>query len=156
MRRLPQRREKVTNLASVLLPREAVAKASKKKDGGNSQPLAGAPTAAAAAAAGGGRGPQGDKHPRQISSSDDGGVRCPVHNSARHSTGECQKIKKLVDHYHEQLKQQQQHEDDAPSRQRESKEVDSEVNMLPSIKYFVRFQHYNHDSIVIFGKRCPC
>jgi hypothetical protein len=30
MRRLPQRREKVTNLASVLLPREAVAKASKQ------------------------------------------------------------------------------------------------------------------------------
>jgi hypothetical protein len=57
MRRLPQRREKVTNPAPVLLPREAVAKASKKKAGGNNQPLVGAPTAAVAAAAGGGRGP---------------------------------------------------------------------------------------------------
>jgi hypothetical protein len=57
----------------------------KTKASGNNQPLAGAPTAAAATA-GGDRGPQGNKHPRQASSSNDGDARCPVHNSTHHST----------------------------------------------------------------------
>jgi hypothetical protein len=88
----------------------------KKKAGGNSQPLAGVPTAAAAATAGGGHGARGDKHSRQTSGNDDGGVRRPVHNSARHNTGECREIKKLAEQYRKQLKQQQQHKDGTPSR----------------------------------------
>jgi hypothetical protein len=112
MRCLPQRREKVTNPMPVLLPREAVAKARKKKKAdGNSQPLADAPTAVAAAAVGGGRGPWGEKRPHETSDSDDGGARCPVHNFACHSAEECQEIKTFVEQYHKQLKQQQQHED---------------------------------------------
>jgi hypothetical protein len=68
-------------------------KKKQKKAGGN-QPLAGAPTAAAAAAAvGGGRGgPRGDKIPRQLSNSDDGSTKCPVHNPTHHSVSECQEI----------------------------------------------------------------
>jgi hypothetical protein len=88
----------------------------KKKAGGNNQLLAGAPTfAAATAMLGGGRGPRGDKHPRQVFDSDDGGTRCPVHNSTCHNAEECWEIKKLTEQYHEQLKQQ--HNDGPPSRQ---------------------------------------
>jgi hypothetical protein len=54
----------------------------KKKVGGSNQPLNGAPTTAVATtAAGGGEGPRGDKRPHQASNNNDGGVRCPVHNS---------------------------------------------------------------------------
>jgi hypothetical protein len=57
-------------------------KKKKKKLGGINQPLARAPTAAVAAVmVGGGRGPRGDKRPHQAFGSDDGGPRCPVHNS---------------------------------------------------------------------------
>jgi hypothetical protein len=77
----------------------------KKKADGSNQPLAGAPTAVVATAtAGGGLGSRGDKHPRQASDSDDGGVHCPVHNSTRHITEECWEIKKLTKQYHGQLK----------------------------------------------------
>jgi hypothetical protein len=55
--------------------------------GGNKKPLAGTPTAAAAVT-GGGRDLQGNKRPRQAFGSDDGGARCPVHNSAPHSASE--------------------------------------------------------------------
>jgi hypothetical protein len=68
----------------------------KNKVGGNNQPLTGASTAMAPIAAGGGRGPQGDKHPRQTSNSDDGGACCLMHSSARHTIGDCQEIKKLT------------------------------------------------------------
>jgi hypothetical protein len=87
----------------------------KKKDDCNNQPLVGAPTTVAAAAAGWGRGPRGDKRPRQTSDSDDGGAQCPVHNSVCHNARECREIKKLTAQYREQLKQQQQREDGAPS-----------------------------------------
>jgi hypothetical protein len=69
----------------------------KKKKAGGNQPLAGAPTAAAVAAGGGRGGPRGDKRLRQPSNSDDGSTKCPVHNSTRHSTSECQEIKKLME-----------------------------------------------------------
>jgi hypothetical protein len=67
----------------------------KNKAGGNNQPLVGAPTVAVAAVvAGGGRGPRGDnKCPRQVSSSDNGGARCPVHNSMRHSAGKSRSLR---------------------------------------------------------------
>jgi hypothetical protein len=93
----------------------------KKKAGGSNQPLAGAPTAAVAAtAAGGGQGPRGDECPHQAFDSDDRGVRCPVHNSTSHNVEECREIKKLVEQYHDQLKQQRG--DGVPSRQREGKQ----------------------------------
>jgi hypothetical protein len=66
------------------------------KAGGN-QPLTGAPTAAAAVAGGGRGGPRADKRPRQLSNSDDGNTKCPVHNSTCHSASECQEIKKLIE-----------------------------------------------------------
>jgi hypothetical protein len=74
-------------------------KGKKKKKAGGSQSLAGAPTAAAVAtAANGGRGGQrGDKGPRQPSNSDEGGAKCPVHNSTRYTTSECREIKKLAE-----------------------------------------------------------
>jgi hypothetical protein len=77
----------------------------KKKKAGGSQSLAGAPSAAAAAAvAGGGRGGQrGDKRPRQPSNSDEGGAKCPVHNSTRHTTSECREIKKLTEQFREKM-----------------------------------------------------
>jgi hypothetical protein len=93
----------------------------KKKVGDSNQSVAGAPTAAVAATAvGGGRGPRGNKSPRQASSSDDGGACCPVHNSTCHNTEECREIKKLVEQYREQRKQQCG--DGVPSRQREGKQ----------------------------------
>jgi hypothetical protein len=95
----------------------------KKKKAGGSQSLAGAPTAAAVAvAANGGRGGQrGDKRPRQPSNSDEGGAKCPVHNSTRHIVLECREIKKLVEQFREKM-QQQSCQDGAPSRQREGKQ----------------------------------
>jgi hypothetical protein len=80
-------------------------KRKKKKAGSNNKMLAGASTAAAAAT-GGGHGPRGEKRPRQPSGSDEGGLRCPVHNSRCHSAEECRKIKKLVKQFREQQKQQ--------------------------------------------------
>jgi hypothetical protein len=74
----------------------------KKKADGN-KPLAGAPTAAVVvAAAGGGCGPHGDKRSRYPSDSDEGGLRCPVHNSKCQSAEECQEMKKLVRQFCEQ------------------------------------------------------
>jgi hypothetical protein len=59
-----------------------------KKAGGNNQLLAGAPTATTAAV-GRCHGPRGNKWPHQVSNSDDGDARCPVHNSTHHSVSEC-------------------------------------------------------------------
>jgi hypothetical protein len=42
-----------------------------------------------------------------------------VHNSTCHSAEECREIKKLIEQYHEHLKQQ--HNDGAPSCQRDGK-----------------------------------
>jgi hypothetical protein len=80
-------------------------KSKKKKKAGSSQSLAGAPTAAAAAAAaGGGRGAQrGDKRPHQPSNSDEGGAKCQVHNSTRHTASECWEIKKLMEQFREKM-----------------------------------------------------
>jgi hypothetical protein len=98
-------------------------KGKKKKKVGGSQSLAGAPTAVAVAAAvSGGRGGQrGDKRPRQLSNSDEGGAKCPVHNSTRHTASECREIKKLGEQFCEKM-QQQSRQDGAPSRQREGKQ----------------------------------
>jgi hypothetical protein len=89
----------------------------KKKKAGGSQSLAGVPTAAAvAAAANGGRGGQrSDKRPRKPSNSDEGGAKCPVHNSTWHTASECREIKKLVEQFREKM-QQQSRQDGAPSR----------------------------------------
>jgi hypothetical protein len=73
-------------------------KKKKKKAGGN-QPLAGAPTAAAVAAGGGRGGPRGDKRPHQPSNSNNGSMKCPVHNSTRHTASECREIKKLAEQF---------------------------------------------------------
>jgi hypothetical protein len=52
-------------------------------------------------------------------------MKCPVHNSTRHTASECQEIKKLVEQFREKMQQQRQ--DGAPSRQREGKQkVDSQ------------------------------
>jgi hypothetical protein len=92
----------------------------KKKKAGGTHLLAGVPTAASAAAGRGCGGPRGDKRPRQLSNSDNGSTKCPVHNSTRHSALECQKIKKLTEQFHERMQQQRQ--DGAPSRQLEGKQ----------------------------------
>jgi hypothetical protein len=84
----------------------------KKKASGKDKPLVGAPTTVATTA-GGGHGSHGDKRPCQPSVSDDGGQRCPVHNSKRYNTEECWEIKKLAEQIHEQKK----HEDGASSCQ---------------------------------------
>jgi hypothetical protein len=86
----------------------------KKKAGGN-QPLDGAPTTVAVAAGGGRGGPRGDKRPRQPSNSNDSSMKCPVHNSMRHTTVECREIKKLAEQFREKMQQKRQ--DGAPSRQ---------------------------------------
>jgi hypothetical protein len=98
-------------------------KGKKKKKAGGSQSLVGAPTAAAvAAAANGGRGGQrGDKRPHQPSNNDEGGAKCPVHNSTWHTASECQEIKKLTEQFREKM-QQQSRQDGAPSRQWEGKQ----------------------------------
>jgi hypothetical protein len=102
---------------------QGVGKSKKKKKAGDSQSLAGAPTTAAiAAAADGARGGQrGDKRPRQPSNSDEGGAKCPVHNSTWHTASECREIKKLVKQFREKM-QQQSRQDGAPSLQREGKQ----------------------------------
>jgi hypothetical protein len=78
-------------------------KKKKKKKADDNQPLAGAPTAAAVAAGGDCGGPRGDKRPRQPSNSGDGSTKCPVHNSTRHTTAECQEIKKLVEQFRKKM-----------------------------------------------------
>jgi hypothetical protein len=95
-------------------------KKKKKKADSNNKSLVGASTAAAAAA-GGGHGPRGDKRPRQPSGSDEGDLRCPVHNSRRHSAEECREIKKLVKQFLKQQKQQPCR-DGTPPRQQEGKQ----------------------------------
>jgi hypothetical protein len=69
------------------------------KKAGDNQSLARAPTiAVAAAVAGGGRGGQrGDKSHHQLSNSDKGDVKCPVHNSTHYTASECREIKKLTE-----------------------------------------------------------
>jgi hypothetical protein len=71
----------------------------KKKVGGNNNNklLAGAPTAVVAV--GGGHGPRGDKRLRQPSDSDEGGPRCSVPNSRRHSVEESREIKMLAEQF---------------------------------------------------------
>jgi hypothetical protein len=52
-------------------------------------------------------------------------MKCPVHNSTRHTTSECHEIKKLTEQFHEKMQQQRQ--DGAPSPLREGKQkVDSQ------------------------------
>jgi hypothetical protein len=79
----------------------------KKKKAGGNQLLAGAPTVAAAVAATsrGQSGQKGDKRPHQPSNSDEGGAKCPVHNSTCHTTLECQEIKKLTKQFCEKMQQ---------------------------------------------------
>jgi hypothetical protein len=48
-------------------------------------------------------------------------MKCPVHNSTRHSASECQEIKKLAEQFCEKM-QQQQCPDGTPSCQREDKQ----------------------------------
>jgi hypothetical protein len=92
----------------------------KKKKAGGKQPLVGAPTAAAAAAGGGRGGPRGNKRPHQPSNSDNGSMKCLVHNSTRHTASKCREIKKLTEQFCKKM--QQQCHDGVPSRQREGKQ----------------------------------
>jgi hypothetical protein len=93
----------------------------KKKKASDNQALAGVPTAAAVVA-GGGRGePKGNKRLRQLSNSDDGSTKRPVHNSMRHSMLECREIKKLAEQFCDKM-QQQQCQDGTSSRQPEGKQ----------------------------------
>jgi hypothetical protein len=71
-------------------------KKKKMKVGGKDKSLAGAPTTTTASASGV-RGPHGDKHLHQASSSDDGGAQCPMLNSRCHNTKEYREIKKLAE-----------------------------------------------------------
>jgi hypothetical protein len=64
-------------------------KKKKMKVGGKDKSLVGA--------ASGGRGPHGDKHLHQASSSDDGDAQCPMLNSRCHNTKEYREIKKLAE-----------------------------------------------------------
>jgi hypothetical protein len=91
-----------------------------KKKAGGKQPLAGAPTAADAATGGDRCGPRDNKRPHRPSNSDDGSVKCPVHNSTHHTAEECREIKKLVEQFCDKMQQQRQ--DGAPSRQWEGKQ----------------------------------
>jgi hypothetical protein len=69
-----------------------------------------------------------------------------VHNSTCHSAEECQEIKKLMEQYHEQLKQQRG--DGAPSHQREGKQKpDSEEDKEDRIG----FQKAKRDLNVVYG-----
>jgi hypothetical protein len=86
----------------------------KKKKASGNQPQAGVPTVTAVAVGGGRGGPRGDKRPRQPSNIDDGSMKCPVHNSTRHTASECREIKKLKEQFREKMHQQRQ--DGAPSR----------------------------------------
>jgi hypothetical protein len=121
--RLPPASKEASNPNAGTSTQGVSGKGKKKKKAGGSQSLAGAPTAAAiAAAADGGRGGQrGDKRPRQPSNSDEGGAKCPIHNSMRHTASECREIKKLAEQFREKM-QQQSRQDGAPSRQREGKQ----------------------------------
>jgi hypothetical protein len=74
----------------------------KMKAGGN-QPLARAPTTTAASAGGGHGRPKGNKRPCQPSNSDDGGMKCLVHNSTRHSMSKCREINKLIEQFHQKM-----------------------------------------------------
>jgi hypothetical protein len=130
-----------------------------KKDDDNNHPLVGAPTATAVAVAvDGGRGPRGDKHPRQASSSNDRGARCPVHNSMCHNTEECWKIKKLTKQYHEHLWQQR--DDGLCSRQREGKQkVDPEEHKDDGLGFHkarrdLKAVYVHSDSESSDNKRC--
>jgi hypothetical protein len=92
-----------------------------KEEEGLWQPTASRSTHAAAAMAGGGRGgPRGDKHPYQLSNSDDGRTKCSVHNSTGHTVSECREIKKLTKQFRDKMQQQRQ--DGVPSHQREGKQ----------------------------------
>jgi hypothetical protein len=109
-------------------PQGGGGKNNKKKKAGGNQSLAGAPTTiVGVVAAGGGRGGQrSDKCPCQPSNSDERGIKCPVHNSTRHTVLECREIKKLMKQFLEKM-QQQLRQDDVPSRQQEGKQkVDKE------------------------------
>jgi hypothetical protein len=74
-------------------------KNNKRKKAGGNQSLAGTPTTlVAATVASGGRGGQrDDKHPCQLSNSDEGSTKCLVHNSTCHTMLKCQEIKKLME-----------------------------------------------------------
>jgi hypothetical protein len=74
----------------------------KKKAGDSNKPLAGAPTAAAAT--GGVRGQRGDKQSRQPFDNNEGGLRCPIHNSRCHNVKKWWEIKKLAEQFCEQQK----------------------------------------------------
>jgi hypothetical protein len=74
------------------------------KVGGNqSLPRASITTVAVAAVGGGRGGPRGNKRPCQPSNSDDGGTKCPVHNSMHHSASEYQEIKKLMEQFRKNM-----------------------------------------------------
>jgi hypothetical protein len=93
----------------------------RKKKSNNNKPVTNAPTVATfTTAAGGGRGPHGNKRLRQPSGSDEGEPWCPVHNSRHHIIEECWEIKKLLEQFREQQKQQPRC-DSTPHRQREGK-----------------------------------
>jgi hypothetical protein len=131
----------------------------KKKKAGGSQSLARAPTmAAVAAAANGGRsGQRGDKHPRQPSNSDEGGAKCPVHNSTRHTASECWEIKKLAEQFRKKM-QQQSRQDGAPSRQREGKQKmgkrEEEEMEFQDAKRALKAVYGNSDSESSGNERC--
>jgi hypothetical protein len=92
------------------------------------------------------RGPRGNKNSRQASSSNDGGVHCPVHNSTRHDVGECWEIRKLTEQFRE--KQQQLRQEGAPSRQWEGKQ---KVNLEEENDEEMEFQKAKRDLKPIYG-----
>jgi hypothetical protein len=150
--RLPRQASKEASKPNAGTTAHGVGKSKKKKKVGGSQSLAGAPTAAAAAAAaGGGRGGQrGDKRPRQPSNSDEGGAKCPVHNSTRHTASECREIKKLAKQFREKM-QQQSCQDGAPScrwegKQKVDKREEEEEMEFQNAKRALKAVYGNSDS----------
>jgi hypothetical protein len=110
-------------------------KKKKKKARGIEKPLVGAPTTTVVVA-GGGRSPCGDKCPRQVSDSDNGATRCSVHNSKCHYAEECWEIKKLMEQFREQMRQQSSCQDGASFRQWEGKQkVNPEVEKEEEMEY---------------------
>jgi hypothetical protein len=84
---------------------QGVGSKNKKKNAGDNQSLARAPTVAAATAAAsrGWGGQKGDKRPRQLCNSDEGGTKLPVHNFTRHTASKCREIKKLAEQFREKI-----------------------------------------------------
>jgi hypothetical protein len=72
-------------------------------------------------------------------------MKCPVHNSTRHTVAECREIKKLAEQFHEKMQQRQ---DGTPSRQREGKQ---KVNSQEEKDKEMEFQYTKRALKAVYG-----